>query len=181
MKNVVRAGIIKTGIISIIMILIIIFICLVILMDIFLIYPPSKDYVSETFSVVVNNTTDHTISDINILYGGSYDVDTGDTPEAVLYENIECIEPGQYIKVIIPTDNPSEMAGLPYNVYVTMLYDGDKITAPVGYFGVRTGGFAVIEIKELNNKLELNQLSKSSRKYHRLYWKHRRHQWELSW
>lgn len=176
-----RLGIIKTCIISIIMILIIIFICLIILMDVFLIYPPSKDYVSETFSVVVNNTTDHIISDINVLYGGSYDVDTGDTPESVLYKNIEFVEPGQYVKVIIPTDNPSESAGLPYNVYVSLTYDGGKLTVPVGYFGIKTGGFAVTEIGEANGKIELKALSKSSRKYHRLYWKHRRHQWDLSW
>lgn len=168
---------VKGCLITILVMIIIIILLALFLMDYFLIYPPAEDFVSETFSIVINNTTDETMKDIDISYGG-YD---GNPPEAFLFSTIDSISPGQYIKVIIPTDNPSESAGRPYNVFISLNYSGKRVVEPVGYFETNTGGFAAVDIIENDNEIDLEPLVKSSRKYHRLYWKHRRHQWELSW
>lgn len=135
-------------------------------------FPASKDYEYDIYSVVIHNSTGKTVENIDIMYGD----DSKDHKTIQHYQTIEQLPPHSYRKVNIRTTNI--LINPPYNVYVNV--NNQRICT--GYFGIGTGGFAIINIKQSgDHDLKLEKPSQDSLMYKSAYWKDRRKQDLLYW
>ena len=164
---------------SLIVILFIILITALVLGTIYICYinlfiPAAADYNRATYSVVIHNNTE--LADINITI--SYGPDPNDK-NLVEYAQVADLKGAEYRKINIPTDKLTTSP--PYNVWVEINSSYGNEQLCVGYFGVKTGGFAVVEIGRIKNELDIKQLSESDGLYKKVYRRHRKNQEELSW
>ena len=135
----------------------------------------SKDYNWEIYSVVVQNQTDEIINNISIFCG--QDIKKPNTVENV--GTINDLQPKEYRKVNIPTSNRLSKASVPYNVSVVLEDFG--IYEAAGYFGLETGGLAVLTISENNGVVSLNRIHEHDRLYRKISRRNNKNQSEISW
>ena len=135
------------------------------------------EYDRAIYSVVIHNNTNIIFDDVNILYGNSID----DINTVFHFEQLQGLEAGRYRKVNIPTKEPSKKAKLPYNVYVSVKFNGCNYNLPVGHFGIETGGLAVVELELKDNTPILKRIYQHESKYKKIMRRHYRNQFELSW
>lgn len=135
-------------------------------------FPAEKGYEHDIYAVVLHNDTEQLIENINILYGD----DSIEHNTVKMFKCIETLPVDAYCKVNIKTSD----IGIdpPYNVYINL--NNQRICT--GYFGIGTGGFAVIDIKfAADGELNLEQKKDNSFMYKYAFWKHRREQKLLYW
>lgn len=136
-----------------------------------------KNYDRSVYTVVIHNNTNEVIEDITVSYGRDY----AESSSIYEFSQINDLKPKEFRKINIPTVSPNESASVPYNVWITVPKGNDFITRCVGYFGIKTGGFEVIMIKNENNELLLEYIPKKERIYKQLYRRDIKNQQELSW
>ena len=134
--------------------------------------PISDDYDRAMYSVVIHNTTNTVINDVKVYYGS----DHPDHYTLQEFTQLNQINPGQYVKVNIPTKEFPMPP--PYNVYLK--YQQDELLC-VGYTGLKTGGFETVEIVEMSGKNELKLLMTTDKKYKKILRRHHKNQMESEW
>ena len=132
----------------------------------------SDDYDRAMYSVVIYNTTNTIINDMKVYYGS----DHPDNYTLQEFTQLDQINSGQYVKVNIPTKEFPIPP--PYNVYLN--HAGNELLC-VGYTGLKTGGFEVVEIVEKSGNIELKQLMTSDSLYKKLIKRHHKNQMETTW
>jgi hypothetical protein len=128
------------------------------------------DYDRGTYSVLLYNNTDKEIYNIDILAGEN----------KVLFCTVDVLEPKEYKKINISTHESEFIDSLTpsYNVYVR---NGNEDLC-VGYFGIDTGGFELIDIDEdISGTIAFTQESHSTYRYLKYLRKHNRDQDQVSW
>ena len=131
------------------------------------------DYIRSTYSIVAYNTTDITIESIEVFAGDN----------KVLLETIYDISPKEYRKINISTQESELIDSIrpPYNVYIAGSNDINTELC-VGYFGIRTGGFELVNIiYDENDKIVFEKADHSSKEYIKTLRLHRKDQDLLSW
>lgn len=131
------------------------------------------DYIRSTYSIVMYNTTNVTIESMEISAGDN----------RVLIDTICSISPREYRKVNISTQESDLINSIkpPYNVYVALPNNIDTELC-VGYFGIRTGGFELVNIVlDASNRIVFEEVEHSSKEYIKALRFHRKDQDLLSW
>ena len=142
-------------------------------MYIFNIVPTADGYNRATYSVVLYNETNEIQNDIKVLYGR----DSRAFDSLVLHDTVNDLKPSQCIKIQIPTS--SDKVDSSNNVYISVNNDKDIVSC--GYFGVNTGGFAMVKIYKQNEATLIKRLSEKEFKYKKAYFMERRQQNKLTW
>ena len=137
----------------------------------------SNDFDRAVYSIVFHNNLDEILNGITVSYGANIE----DSNSIVTAEIINGLKPNEYRKVNISTKNPSQSAKSPFNVWIEITYNGQKISCSAGHFGIETGGLAYFELYTDTNELILKQIYSHERKYKRIYQRNKRNQSELSW
>lgn len=139
-------------------------------------FPPiGKNFNRSVYSVVIHNQTDMVLDSIFILCGS--DIKIPETVEKV--GEINGLQPKEYRKVNILTSNSPPKAHVPYNVHVVLNEFG--IYEVAGYFGIETGGLAVLSISEKDGSILLNRVYEHEHLYKKIDRRNKRNQNELSW
>lgn len=139
-------------------------------------FPPyGKDYDKEVYSVVIYNQTDRVFNNISIVCGR--DVKIPETVEVV--GKVNDLHPKEYRKINISTSKPPQRAEIPYNVSVVLEDFG--IYEAAGYFGIETGGLAMLSIVEDEDTILLNRVYKHEHLFKKVERRHNQNQNELSW
>lgn len=138
-------------------------------------HPRIKDpnYVSSTYSIVVYNATGVTIKSIDVFVGDN----------RILMDTIYDISPKEYRKINISTQEGELIDSItpPYNVYITEA-ENTYAELCVGYFGIRTGGFELVNIiSNESNKITFEKEKHSSNEYIKALRLDRKNQGLLSW
>lgn len=134
-----------------------------------------NNYRRDVYSVIVFNNTDTNVSNISILVGK----DANDVETITEVANIEKIAPNEYRKINIDTSNPSPELKLPYNVFVKL--NGKSIIETAGYFGIKTGGMALIYVNDSSDGAVLQRVFEHDKRYKRVYKKDLKNQELMSW
>lgn len=101
-------------------------------------------------------------------------------PETVaVVGEINDLQPKEFRKINISTSNPPQQAAVPYNVSV-VLNEFETYEA-AGYFGIETGGLAVLSILENESTISLKRIHESERLYKKINRRNNQNQNELSW
>lgn len=139
-------------------------------------FPPiSKNFNRAVYTVVVHNQTEKTLSNISIVCGR--DIKTPKTVEVV--GEIDDLQPKEYRKINILTSNRPKKASAPYNVNVVL--NDFNIYEVAGYFGIETGGLAVLLISENDGTISLKRIYEHEHLYKKINRRNNQNQNELSW
>lgn len=133
------------------------------------------NYRRDVYSVIVFNNTDTHISNISILVGK----DANNVETITKVASIEKIAPGEYKKINIDTSNPSPELKLPYNVFVKI--DDKSAVETAGYFGINTGGMALLYVNDSSDGAVLQRVFEHDKRYKRVYKKDLKNQELMSW
>lgn len=137
--------------------------------------PINEDFNRAVYSVVVYNQTDQVLNNISILCGR----DIKDLETVAVVGEINDLQPKEFRKINISTSNPPQQADVPYNVSVVL--NDFEIYEAAGYFGMETGGLAVVSIFENEGVASLKRIYEHERLYKKVEKRHNRNQNELSW
>lgn len=137
--------------------------------------PINEDFNRAVYSVVVYNQTDQVLNNISILCGR----DIKDPETVAVVGEINDLQPKEFRKINISTSNPPQQAAVPYNVSVVL--NEFEIYEAAGYFGIETGGLAVLSILENESTISLNRIHESERLYKKINRRNNQNQNELSW
>lgn len=136
-----------------------------------------KEFNRAVYSVVLHNDTDMVVENITISYGRN-----SEDPASVFeVSQIVNLNPNEYRKVNISTTSPSEQAKAPYNVWAKLVHKESIEEISAGYFGIETGGLAVINVQMENQKLVLQRVFQHERAYKKIYRRNLKNQKELVW
>lgn len=129
------------------------------------------------YSVVVYNNTDTIIDNISVSYGR----DSSMVSSIVNAETVIGLLPKTYQKINIHTSEPSPNAQSPYNVWVKLTHGETTKEESAGYFGIGTGGLAVIYVSVEDGELCLQRVFEHEREYKKIKKRNSKNQEELTW